>query len=297
VYDDVAIRTESLTRRFGELVAVDRLNLTVPRGVIFGFLGPNGAGKSTTINMLISLLPPNDGTATVAGYDIREEPLEVKRRIGVVPEDFGLYERLTASEHLQLTGRLHGLAPAEIEARIPSLLGMLELDEAENKMLLDYSHGMRKKTAIACALTRCSWTIRTACVRRRPSRARCSTRQRYCSWTNHSRASTRSLRGPSRRCCAIWSTGEGRPSSSPPTSWSLPSDSVTRSGLSTRASSQASAVGIINKGQLAGVGSIAELRQRAGLPEDAALEDVFLRTVGAEAEDDALLGWLTDRVA
>jgi ABC-2 type transport system ATP-binding protein len=262
VYDDVAIRTESLTRRFGDLVAVDHLNLTVPRGVIFGFLGPNGAGKSTTINMLISLLPPTDGTATVAGYDIRQEPLEVKRRIGVVPEDFGLYERLTASEHLQLTGRLHGLAPAEIEARIPPLLGMLELGEAENKMILDYSHGMRKKTAIACALLHAPQIL----FLDEP-------------FEGVDPISTRAVKGVLR-------------------------EMVDRRGTTVFFSTHVmelaerfcDQVGIINRGQLAGVGSIPELRLRADLPEDAALEDVFLRTVGAETEDDALLGWLTGHV-
>ena len=94
-----AIQTQSLTRRFGDVVAVNQLNLTVPRGVIFGFLGPNGAGKSTTINMLISLLPPDEGKAQVAGFDVREQPLEVKRRIGVVPEELGLYQRLTAAAY------------------------------------------------------------------------------------------------------------------------------------------------------------------------------------------------------
>jgi ABC-2 type transport system ATP-binding protein len=147
-----AIQTENLTRRFGDLTAVDRLNLTVVRGVIFGFLGPNGAGKSTTINMLVSLLPPTAGTATVGGFDIQREPLEVKRRIGVMPEEISLYERLTAGEQIELVGRLHGLSHAEVAQRIPPLLGVLELEDAADKMILDYSHGMRKKTALACAL-------------------------------------------------------------------------------------------------------------------------------------------------
>ena len=260
--DDVAVRTENLTRRFGELVAVDRLNLAVPRGVIFGFLGPNGAGKSTTINMLIGLLPPNAGTATVVGFDIQQEALEVKRRIGVVPEDFGLYERLTASEHLQLTGRLHGLNPAEIEARIPPLLSMLELDENENKMILDYSHGMRKKTAIACALLHAPQML----FLDEP-------------FEGVDPISTRAVKEVLR-------------------------DMVDRRGTTVFFSTHVmelaerfcDQVGIINKGQLAGVGSIPELRQRSGLPDGAPLEDVFLRTVGAEVEDDALLGWLTDHV-
>jgi ABC-2 type transport system ATP-binding protein len=257
--DDVAIRTEHLTRRFGELVAVDRLDLEVRRGVIFGFLGPNGAGKSTTINMLISLLPPTAGTATVAGFDIQTEPLEVKRRIGVVPEAFGLYERLTASEHLQLTGRLHDLPPAEIEARIPPLLSMLELDEAESKMILDYSHGMRKKTAIACALLHAPEIL----FLDEP-------------FEGVDPISTRAVKEVLR-------------------------DMVDRRGTTVFFSTHVmelaerfcDQVGIINKGRLAGLGPIPELRQHAGLADDAPLEDVFIRTVGAEAEDNELLGWLT----
>ncbi len=260
--NDVAIRTESLTRRFGELVAVDRLDLVVPRGVIFGFLGPNGAGKSTTINMLVSLLPPTAGTATVAGFDIQTDPMEVKRRIGVVPENFSLYERLTASEHLELVGRLHGLQPAEIAARIPPLLSVLELGDSSDKMILDYSQGMRKKTVIAGALLHAPEVL----FLDEP-------------FEGVDPISTRALKAILR-------------------------DMVDRRGttifFSTHVMELAERfcdrVGIINKGQLAGVGSIPELRQRAGLPEDAPLEDVFLRTVGAEVADDVLLGWLTGHV-
>ncbi|MGC9357279.1 MAG: ABC transporter ATP-binding protein, partial [Anaerolineae bacterium] len=148
----VAIETFGLTRLYDELVAVADLNLAVPRGVIFGFLGPNGAGKSTTIHMLTGLLPPTSGTAKVNGYDIQRQSLEVKRRIGVVPEELGLYERLTAWEQLELVGRLYGLSHTEISARIPALLDLLELEEGADRMILDYSQGMRKKTALACAL-------------------------------------------------------------------------------------------------------------------------------------------------
>jgi len=150
--DNLTIRTENLTRQFGKLVAVDRLNLAVPRGTIFGFLGPNGAGKSTTINMLVGLLPPSAGTAQVAGFSILDAALEVKQRIGVVPEGLNLYERLTVSEQVELVGRLHGLSRAELRQRLPSLLELLDLKDSANKMILDYSAGMRKKTALACAL-------------------------------------------------------------------------------------------------------------------------------------------------
>ncbi|HDQ71414.1 MAG TPA: ABC transporter ATP-binding protein [Chloroflexi bacterium] len=254
-----AIQTENLTRRFNSLTAVDRLNLTVPRGVIFGFLGPNGAGKSTTINMLTGLLPPSAGTAQVSGFDIQTASLEVKRRTGVVPEGLTLYERLTASEQIELVGRLHGLSQEEIKRRIPPLLGVLELEDASDKMILDYSHGMRKKTALACALVHAPEIL----FLDEP-------------FEGIDPIATRAIKEILR-------------------------DMVDRRGttifFSTHVMELAERfcdqVGIINKGQLAGVGSIPDLRQRAGLMETAALEDVFIRTVGAELEDEALLDWLT----
>jgi ABC-2 type transport system ATP-binding protein len=257
----LAIKTDNLTRRFGDLTAVDRLNLTVSRGIIFGFLGPNGAGKSTTINMLTSLLPPTAGTATVGGFDIQREPLEVKRRIGVMPEGLSLYERLTASEQIELVGRLHGLDRAEIEQRIPPLLDVLELEDSAGKMILDYSHGMRKKTALACALVHAPEIL----FLDEP-------------FEGIDPISTRAIKEVLR-------------------------DMVEQRGttifFSTHVMELAERfcdqVGIINKGQLAGVGSIPALRQRAGLADDAPLEDVFIRTVGAEVEDEGLLDWLTGK--
>jgi ABC-2 type transport system ATP-binding protein len=259
--NNTAIQTHALTRRYGDLTAVDRLDLTVPRGVIFGFLGPNGAGKSTTINMLTSLLPPTAGTATVAGFDIIEDPLEVKRRIGTVPEELSLYERLTAGEHVELVGRLHGLDHAEIERRIPPLLDLLELEDSADKMILDYSHGMRKKTALACAL----------------------------------------IHAP--EILFLDEPFEGIDPISTKAIKEVLRDMVDQRGTTVFFSTHVmelaerfcDQVGIINKGQLAGVGSIAELRQRADLPDDAPLEDVFIRTVGAEVEDEGLLGWLTGK--
>lgn len=256
-----AIQTESLTRRFGDLTAVDHLNLIVPRGVIFGFLGPNGAGKSTTINMLTSLLPPTAGTAKVGGFDILKEPMEIKRRIGVVPEGLSLYERLTASEQIELVGRLHGLSHVEISRRIPSLLELLELEDGADKMILDYSHGMRKKTALACALVHAPEIL----FLDEP-------------FEGIDPISTRAIK-------------------------ELLRDMVDRRGTTVFFSTHVmelaerfcDQVGIINKGQLVEVGSIPELRQRAELSDDAPLEDVFIHTVGAEAEDETLLDWLTGR--
>ena len=124
----MAVETSALVRRFGDFVAVDNLNLSVQRGSFFGFLGPNGAGKSTTIKMLTgSLLAPTSGRIRVLGRDLSTEPLEVKRRIGVVPEDLNLFERLTGAEMLSFTGRMYGLQKAEIAERSPELLDLMEL--------------------------------------------------------------------------------------------------------------------------------------------------------------------------
>jgi ABC-2 type transport system ATP-binding protein len=148
----LAVETSRLVRRFGDFTAVDHLELRVERGRFFGFLGPNGAGKSTTIKMLTGLLAPTSGRALVLGQDIRREPLEVKRRIGVVPEDLNLFERLTGHEMLTFTGRMYGLGQLEIAERTAELLALMELDAEPKKLVVEYSHGMKKKLSLACAL-------------------------------------------------------------------------------------------------------------------------------------------------
>ncbi len=148
----LAVETFELVRRFGDFTAVDSINLRVRAGGFFGFLGPNGAGKSTTIKMLTGLLAPSAGRVVVLGRDISAEPLEVKRRIGVVPEDLNLFERLTGAEMLAFTGRMYGLGRAEIAERAPELLALMELDAEPRKLVVEYSHGMKKKLALACAL-------------------------------------------------------------------------------------------------------------------------------------------------
>lgn len=147
-----AVETFDLVRQFGDFVAVDKLNLTVSRGSFFGFLGPNGAGKSTTIKMLTGLLAPTSGSVRVLGRDMAAEPLEVKRRIGVVPEDLNLFERLTGAEMLSFTGRMYGLGKTEIALRSPELLDLMDLRNEPKKLIVEYSHGMKKKLSLACAL-------------------------------------------------------------------------------------------------------------------------------------------------
>ncbi len=113
-----AIETRGLSRRFGDFVAVDSIDLSVPRGSLFGFLGPNGAGKSTTIKCLTGLLRPSAGSVRILGRDLAADPLEIQRRVGVVPEDLGLFERLTGGENLAFVARVHGL-DAETSAPAP----------------------------------------------------------------------------------------------------------------------------------------------------------------------------------
>jgi len=147
-----AVETVNLVRRFGDFAAVDQVNLRVERGQFYGFLGPNGAGKSTMIKVLTGLLAPSEGAARVLGFDVAREPLEVKRRIGVVPEDLNLFERLTGAEMLSFTGRMYGLAREETAGRAGELLELMELDSDPRKLVVEYSHGMRKKLSLACAL-------------------------------------------------------------------------------------------------------------------------------------------------
>jgi ABC-2 type transport system ATP-binding protein len=149
---EFAIETQDLTRTFGTQTAVDHLTLRVPEGSFYGFLGPNGAGKSTTINILTGLLAPSSGSARVLGYDIGSQDLEVKRRIGVVPDGLHLFDRLSGEEHLRFVGEIQGLSPAVARQRAGELLAAMDLTAAAGKPISGYSHGMRKKLALSCAL-------------------------------------------------------------------------------------------------------------------------------------------------
>ncbi|HET8965386.1 MAG TPA: ABC transporter ATP-binding protein [Candidatus Acidoferrum sp.] len=149
---DIAIATEKLTRKFGELTAVDGVDLQVESGQFFGFLGPNGAGKSTTIKMLTGLLVPTAGRVSLLGMDFAEHPVEVKRQIGVVPEGMGLFERLTAPEYLEFVGRMYGLDKPTTRKRSDELLEFMQLADRSKTLIADYSHGMQKKLALAAAV-------------------------------------------------------------------------------------------------------------------------------------------------
>ncbi len=149
-----AIETVQLTRFFDDFCAVNAVDVRVDRGTFYGFLGPNGAGKSTTIKMLTGLLAPTRGVISLLGKNslVPAQALEVKRNIGVVPEDLALFENLTAREHLTFIGRMYLLPQETIQHRIGELLTLLHLEDDPKKLILEYSHGMRKKVALAAAL-------------------------------------------------------------------------------------------------------------------------------------------------
>ena len=146
--DSVVIRCEALTKRFGAFTAVDRVSFEVEKGGVFGLLGPNGAGKTTTLRLLSTLLRPTSGSANIAGHDLLREPQRVRESIGVLPEDAGLYDRLTPREHLFYYGRLHGIPKDRLEKRIDELLGIMELTDRASTKVGDFSKGMKQKVAL-----------------------------------------------------------------------------------------------------------------------------------------------------
>jgi ABC-2 type transport system ATP-binding protein len=150
----LAIETHQLTRYFDQFCAVNGIDLRVERGTFYGFLGPNGAGKSTTIKMLTGLLAPTRGQVYVLGKDMLDpaEALEAKSRVGVVPEDLALFDNLTAREQLMFVGRMYLLPRETIRRRSDELLSLLGLANEEKKLTLEFSHGMKKKLALAAAL-------------------------------------------------------------------------------------------------------------------------------------------------
>ena len=143
---------QGLTKVFNGRKAVDNINLTIEKGEILGLLGPNGAGKTTTIAMLSTILPPTKGTATVDGYDIRRQPKEVRRVIGVVPQDVALYDDLTAAENLAYFGKLYGVVGERLKKQIDELLRLVRLKDRANNRVKSFSSGMRDRLNLAVGL-------------------------------------------------------------------------------------------------------------------------------------------------
>jgi ABC-2 type transport system ATP-binding protein len=255
---DAAVATWGLTRSFGNKVAVNGLNLVVRRGEFFGFLGPNGAGKSTTIKMLVGLLRPSYGAAFIGGVDVWREPLRAKTLMGVLPEQLNLYERLSGRELIEFAGRLYDLPRADIARRTESLLHVLMLTDDGDKLVVDYSVGMRKKVALAAALIHRPQVL----FLDEP-------------FEGIDPVSSRVIRDILRDLTSSGTTIFFS---------SHIMEVVER--LCTR-------VGIINGGTLIAEGTLADLRQRAGTAgaEGASLEDIFLRLVGANTHEGGL-EWL-----
>jgi ABC-2 type transport system ATP-binding protein len=147
-----AVELQSLVKTYAGKRAVDDLSLTVPQGCFFGFLGPNGAGKTTTIKMMMGLSQPDSGTISVFGRKLPEDALEIKKEIGLVPDDSLLFDYLKGPEYLDFIGRLYGLPRLQSKERSRELLDLFQLSDSGDKLIGEYSKGMRKRIAMAAAL-------------------------------------------------------------------------------------------------------------------------------------------------
>jgi ABC-2 type transport system ATP-binding protein len=274
--DSPAISTGNLTRRFGDLVAVEDVNLRVAPGQFFGFLGPNGAGKSTTIKMLTGLLAPTAGRIQILGLDLVTNMVEVKRQIGVVPEGMALFGRLTASEYLNFVGRMYGLGRETAAKRTSELLAFMQLTDQPRTLVTDYSHGMKKKLALAAAVIHGPKVL----FLDEP-------------FEGVDAIAAGTLKAMLQRMIARGATV------------------FLTSHVLEIVERLCSHVGIIHRGRLVAQGSLEELRagveaQAAGLPASASLngsmaapgekltlEQIFLRTVGGSRAGDQELSWLS----
>jgi ABC-2 type transport system ATP-binding protein len=252
-----AVVTRDLLRVFGQKVAVNHLNLSVQRGEFFGFLGPNGAGKSTTIKMMVGQLRPTSGTVIVGGIDVWRDPIKARALMGVLPEYLNLYERLTGKEFLTFAGHMYGVPEGDIRRRAEELLHVLTLTDDADKLIVDYSVGMRKKIALAAALIH------------RPEVLFLDE-----PFEGIDPVSSRTIRDILRELTHRGTT----------VFFSSHILEVVEH-LSTR-------VGIINQGVLVAEGTLQQLRERlSGENKDATLEEIFLNVVGAR-EENLNLSWL-----
>ena len=149
---EMAIETTNLKKYFGDIHAVDGIDLQIPKGELFGFLGPNGAGKTTTISMLSTILPPTSGEASILGNDIRKDAKNIKKIIGVCPQEIVLYERLTAKENINLIAKMHGLKKADYKEKTDDLLGRMNLLDRANSLVKTYSGGMKRRVNVLMAV-------------------------------------------------------------------------------------------------------------------------------------------------
>lgn len=253
---EMAIVARDLLQVFGQKTAVNRLNLTVKRGEFFGFLGPNGAGKSTTIKMFTGLLRPTAGVAYVGGVNVWQDQLRARALMGVLPEYLNLYERLTGREFLTFAGHMYGVAKADVQQRCEELLHVLTLTGDADKLVIDYSVGMRKKLGLAAALIH------------RPQVLFLDEPFEGVDPVS-SRVIRDILHDLTRHGTTIFFSSHIM-------------EVVER--LCTR-------VGIINQGVLVAEGTLEELRARTSDGGDATLEEVFMRVIGVQ-EEAHNLSWL-----
>ena len=258
--EGMAVVAEDLLQIFGQKVAVNHLNLSVRRGEFFGFLGPNGAGKSTTIKMFTGLLRPTAGQTYVGGVNVWRDQLQARAMMGVLPEYLNLYERLSGREFLTFAGHMYGVPTADIKHRSEVLLHVLTLSDDADKLVIDYSVGMRKKVALAAALIH------------RPQVLFLDEPFEGIDPVS-SRVIRDILQDLTRHGTTIFFSSHIM-------------EVVER--LCTR-------VGIINQGVLVAEGTLEELRSRAsGEGRDATLEDVFLNVIGVHDEAHNL-SWLEEK--
>lgn len=252
-----AVVTRDLMQVFGQKVAVSHLNLNVRASEFFGFLGPNGAGKSTTIKMMTGLLRPTSGTVYVGGVDVWRDPLRARSLMGVLPEYLNLYERLSGREFVTFAGHMYGVPERDVQYRTEELLNVLGLSGDADKLVVDYSVGMRKKIALAAAIIH------------RPQVLFLDEPFEGVDPVS-SRVVRDILHELTQRGTTIFFSSHIM-------------EVVER--LCTR-------VGIINQGVLVAEGTLQELRERAsGNNKDATLEDIFLNVIGVQNENHNL-SWL-----
>lgn len=247
---------EHLTKDFKGFRAVNDLNLEVSEGEFFGFLGPNGAGKTTTIKMTVGLLKPTYGRAIIAGHDVVTDPIGVKANVGLLPETLALYERLTAREYIEFAAVMYGVDRAEGRRRTEELLELMDLTDAADRLIVDYSMGMKKKTALAAALIHSPKVL--------------------------------FLDEPFMGIDAIASHAIRE------VLFALKERGTTiffSSHVLEVVEKLCTSAAVINQGVIVGVGTLTELAAQAQLPPDSGLEDIFLRLVGAPARQEGL-SWI-----
>ncbi|MBI4863934.1 MAG: ABC transporter ATP-binding protein [Candidatus Riflebacteria bacterium] len=247
---------KSVVKRFGDLVAVDHVDLAVYPGEFFGLLGPNGAGKSTIIKIATGLWRPTSGEVKVLGVDLEQDSLAVKARVGLLPEDLNLYERLTGEEYLQFAGRMYRLPENDVISRSRQLLEVLELANKANQLIIDYSQGMKKKIGLAAALIHNP----TVLFLDEP-------------FNGVDVVSSRTVRQILQR---------------------LVERGVTvffSSHVMEMVEKLCNRVAILKKGRIVAMGTVEELKRSAGAAPETSLEDIFLAHIG-ETEESQPLPWI-----